>query len=248
MPWFDVADGRLRFRGRLTKEPIQEWLCSEEGAVAVQDVAGGLRFALFGRTRSARRQLFRRVWHAISASSVRETISAECDRYVAACTQLAYAPSLPRLSLAARRVVVVPRVMIAWRAASGAAARLGASLQTADVPDSFKTFFARWVSSMMEDALLRARPSPQRPVCAHESWACVALDTDLIWIDPSWSGPEWRGHVVMFEMPPAGLHRRDRRELEATIEQLTQSLPNLTRVQRDKTVRLAMDQMASVRA
>jgi hypothetical protein len=248
MSWFDVAEGRLRFRGRLTKDPIREWVSSEEGAVAVQAAAREIGFSLVGRTRSARNRMRRRLWEAIAAPSLRDTVAAECDRYVAAWSQLAYAPSLPRLSLAARRVVVVPRVMIAWRTVSGATARLAACLQRADVPDLFKAFFAGWVFSRMEDAICRAQPRPERPLSARESWACVAVDTDLIWIDPSWSGPEWRGHVVMFEMPAPRLQRRDRRELEVAIAQLTQSLPNLTRGQRDHTVRMAMDQLASVRA
>jgi hypothetical protein len=51
----------------------------------------------------------------------------------------------------------------------------------------------------------------------------------------------------MFEMATPRLGRRDRRELEAAIEQVKQSLPTLTRQQRDSVVRLAADQMESLR-
>jgi hypothetical protein len=247
MSWFDIAEGRLRFRGRITKQPIVEWVTSGEGTGAVQAASRQIGFSLFGRTRAARRRMSRELGEAIAAPSVRETIAAECDRYLAAWTQLAYAPSLPRVTIALHRLVVVPRAMILARTVPGVSTRIAASLEKADVADSFKAFFSRWILSRMDDAIRRAGPSPQRPVYARESWACVALDSDLIWIDPLWSGPEWRGHVVMFEMPAPRLQRRDRRELEATIEQLTQSLPTLARLQRDSIVRVATDQMTSLR-
>ena len=84
----------------------------------------------------------------------------------------------------------------------------------------------------MDDAIRRAAPSPRRPVGTQESWACVAIDTDFTWIDPMWSGPDWRGHVAMFEMPPARLKRRERLEVEAAIERWKQTLPSLSRQQR----------------
>jgi len=46
-------------------------------------------------------------------------------------------------------------------------------------------------------------------------------------------GMEWKGHVVMFEMPAPRLSRRDRQALESAIAQVSESLPNLSRAQRD---------------
>ena len=247
MSWFDVTGGHLRFSGRITREPVHAWMMSEEGAAAIQAAAREVRFSLLGRRRSARRQVHRALWKAVSASTLRETLAAECDRYLGAWTQLAYAPSLPRLNLTSRRLVIVPRVMILGRTASGITERVSGALQAADVPDPFRAFLPRWLLGRMDDAIRRVRPCPARPVFAHESWACVALDHDFIWVDSLWSGPDWRGHVVMFEMPAPRLQRRERRELEAGIAQLTQSLPNLTRLQRDSKVRVAADQIASVR-
>jgi hypothetical protein len=244
MAWFDIADGRLRFRGRITKQPVTDWVGSEEGAAAVQAAAQQIRFSLIGRVRSARRRMHRELSEGIATRSVREAIAAESDRYLAAWTELAYAPSLPRATIALHRLVVVPRTLILARSLSGITARLAASPGIASLADPFKVFFARWILCEMDDAIRRSAPTPQRPVYAHESWACVALDTDFTWIDPMWSGPEWRGHVMMFEMPAAGLQRRDRRELEAAIEQLKQTLPNLSRQQRDGTLRMATDGMS----
>ena len=75
----------------------------------------------------------------------------------------------------------------------------------------------------------------------------MGLDPDFTWIDPMWSGAEWRGHVMMFEMPSVRLPRRERAELEAAISRLKESLPNLSRQQRDNTVRAAMDGLNRLR-
>jgi hypothetical protein len=245
MSWFDVADGRLRYRGRISKEPVAEWLASDDGLAAVQAATRQVRFALFGRARSARRRVARELQDAIGSPSLREGLPGECDRLLAAWTGLAYAPSLPRLTVALQRLVVVPRAMIPSRALPGLGGRLAERLG-AGVPDSFPAFFSRWILGSMDEAIRRARPSPERPVYACESWASVGLDTDFVWIDPLWSGPEWRGHVVMYEMPAPSLRRRERREVENAVTQLTQSLPNLTRLQRDALVRLAADQMTAL--
>ena len=248
MSWFDVADGRLRFRGRITKQPILEWVASADGTKAVDAAAREIRFSLFGRTGAARRRLCRALWGAMAAPSLRDAIAAECDKYLAAWTELVYAPSLPRTSIAHHRLVVVPRVMIMGRTTSGIAARMAASLQSSGVDQQFSTFFSRWILGRMDDAIRRAKPSPRRPVHAQESWACVEIDRELVWIDPLWTGPDWRGHVVMFEMPASRLQRRDRRQLEAAIGELQQSLPLLTRQQRDSAVRLANDQIREIQA
>ena len=247
MAWFKIADGRLRFRGRMTHEPVVEWLTSEDGVAAVQAAASQIRFALFGRTRAARRRMRRELWSVVNSPVVRASIAAECDHYLAAWAELAYAPSLPRATIALHRLVVVPRTMILARALSRIMIRLAACPGIADLPDPFKAFFARRILSDMDDVIRRAAPSPRRPVCTQESWACVAIDTDFIWIDPIWSGPDWRGHVMMFEMPATRLQRRERLEVEAAIEQWKQTLPSLSRRQRDGTVQVAMDGMKLLR-
>jgi hypothetical protein len=247
MAWFKIADGRLRFRGRITHEPIVEWLTSEDGIAAVQAAASQIRFALFGRTRAARRRMRREIWSVIDTPAVRASIAAECDHYLTAWAELAYAPSLPRATIALHRVVVVPRTMILARTLSRVITRLAACPGIADLPDPFKVFFARRILCAMDDAIRHAAPSPRRPVRTQESWACVAVDTDFIWIDPMWSGLEWRGHVTMFEMPATRLQRRERLELEAAIEQWKQTLPTLSRRQRDGTVQVAMDGMKLLR-
>ena len=248
MSWFTIADGRLRFGGRVTKDPIREWLATPDGSSAVAEAARRTRFSLFGRTRAARRRMSRALWEAISAPTVRQAIAAECEGYIGGWTPLAYAPPLPRVSVEYRRVVVVPRVMIVWRVASRIMARIASSIHPADVPEAFRAFFSQWVAGRMDQAIQKAGPSPRHPLHAKDSWACVGADSEMLWVDMFGLGPTWLGHVVLFEMPDSRLSRRDRQALEEAIARLSDSLPGLSRVQRDKTVRLAMDAMESVRA
>lgn len=244
MAWFDVSGGHLRFR-RTSREPVREWLTSREGADAIQTAAREIRFSLIGRARAAQRRLRRTLSDAVHSPSTRAALAAECAPFLATWTQLAYAPALPRLALNGRRLVVVPRTMIIGRSSGSAAKRLTAALGPL-VPDEFKAFLAHWVLRAMDDAIKRASPGPNRPVHAHESWACVHVEPDFLWVDPYVSGEAWRGHVMMFELPPGGLRRRDRHELAAAIAELATSLPGLTRLSRDGIVRMAFDQVRSM--
>ena len=91
MSWFKIAGRRLCFRGRITKQPVIEWLTSADGTAAVQVAASQIRFALFGRTRAARRHLRQELWKAVNAPAARASIAAECDPYLAAWAELAKA-------------------------------------------------------------------------------------------------------------------------------------------------------------
>jgi hypothetical protein len=75
----------------------------------------------------------------------------------------------------------------------------------------------------------------------------VQVDPELLWVASLTSNDPWRGHVMMFELPPTGLRRRERQALTATIEELAASLPNMSREARDGTVRMAGHQMTSSR-
>ncbi len=245
MAWFEVSGGGLRFR-RTSREPGREWLASSEGMDAIQSAARGVRFSLLGRARTARRRLARTLSDAIKSPSARTALTAECEHFLETWTQLAYAPALPRRTLDGNRLVVVPRAMIVDRSLDGAETRLGAALGPS-VPDGFKLFFARWVLRAMDAAIRRAAPAPKRPLHAPESWSCVHVDPEFLWIVSLLSDDPWRGHVMMCELPPSGLRRRDRHALVAAIAELTASLPSLTRIAREGTVRMAVHQMASLR-
>lgn len=247
MAWFKVSDGRVRFRGGITRRPFSEWAATPEGAAAVEVVARELRFALFGRTRSAKRRMWRELEDVVNTEQVKGILETTPDWYANAMTELAYAPSLPRVAIAMRRLVVIPRTMIAARGRSAINARLMISTAYGDLNESLRAFLCDRLVFEMDDAIRRAKPTVKRPVSAREAWACVALDEKFVWIDPLWSGTDWLGHVFMYEMPERA-SRKDRREIEAAIEQLQQSLPELSQVQRDGTVRSAIAAMNPARA
>lgn len=244
MTWFEVSDGRPRFRGRITNDPVIEWTNSAEGAAAIREAAREVGFSLFGRTRAARKRVRRELHGALDTAPIRSAVAVEPTRYLEVWSELAYAPSLPRVAVALQRLVVVPRTMVLARALPGLAARLTACAGFTDLPETFRAFFCRRLLRDMDEAIVRAKPSPDRPVLAREGWACVAVERELEWIDPMWSGPDWRGHVLLFEMPRARLQRRERRELEAGIARLTQDLSALSRERRNGTVRVAQAALA----
>jgi hypothetical protein len=247
MSWFKVSDGRLRFRGRITRRAFTEWTATPEGAAAVDHVARQLRFALFGRTWSAKRRLWRELEAVVSNDQVKATLEGSPDFHLNAMTELAYAPSLPRVAIELRRLVVIPRTMIAARARSAINSRLMVSMAYADLNESLRAFLCDRLVWEIDDAIRRAKPSVKKPIAAREAWTCVSLDDKFVWIDPLWSGKDWLGHVFMYEMPERA-SRRDRREIENAIVQLQRSLPELSQVQRDGTVRSAIAGMSPARA
>jgi hypothetical protein len=242
MSWFKVSDGHVRFRGRITRKPFTDWTGTPEGAAAVEHLARQLRFALFGRARSARRRLWRELESAVHNEQVKGILAASPDYYLNAMTELAYAPALPRVAVELRRMVVIPRTMIAARARSALNSRLMVSAAYADLNESLRAFLCDRLVWEIDDAIRRAKPSAKNPVSAREAWTCLGLDDQFVWIDPLWSGKDWLGHVFMFEMPERA-SRRDRREIENAMAQLRQSLPELSQVQRDGTVRSAIAAM-----
>src|SRR5207344_1013979 len=82
MNWFRVLGGRLEYQGRITREPFKRWAATKEGTEAIGRVAAGLRFSLFGRTRAARRRLWRALHEASCARSVTAAIAGEAPRYM----------------------------------------------------------------------------------------------------------------------------------------------------------------------
>jgi len=54
-----------------------------------------------------------------------------------------------------------------------------------------------------------------------------------------YAGPDGTGHVFLYEFPPNGLPRRDRKALEAAISRMSSSVSSLSRMQRGALVRAA---------
>jgi hypothetical protein len=238
--WFKVHQGSLAYCGRITREPFTRWTATKRGQDAVAAVARATRFSLFGRSRSARRRLWRALEAASRTASFAAAVGAEAGRYMQVLAGVAYADSLPRTHIALRRLVLVPRAMITGRAQGGVFGRLRQAPELAGVDEAVRVFFLEHLVIEMDAALQKSSPSPRRPVHAGREWACVGVSTGTVWVDRLWAGPDGTGHVFMYELPPGGLPRKERKMLEAAIAQMSASVSSLSRDQRAALVRSAV--------
>jgi len=237
--WFRVSDGRLEYRGRITKTPFTRWCETKKGREAVERVASGIRFSLFGKRRAARSRLWRALEAASQTRDFTSAVATEAARYMELMAASAYADALPRAHVALRRLVLAPRAMIAGRAHLAMSQRLGQAPELAGVDESVRGFLIDQLVTEMDAALRKASPSAKRPVQAHEGWACVGVHVGMVWVDSLWAGPDGTGHVFLYEFPPNGLPRRDRKALEAAISRMSSSVSSLSRMQRGALVRAA---------
>ena len=239
MSWFRVNSGRLEYRGRITRDAYTAWTATRSGLEAVSRAARGSRFSLFGRARSARRRIWRALDAASRADPLASAIAVEATRYMQLLATLAYADALPRAHIALHRLVLVPRAMSVGRAHAGVIERLGQAPALRELDEAVRTFFLDQLVIEMDAALRKASPSPRRPVEAHDGWACVGDRTGVVWVDRILAGSGGSGHLFMYEFPHEPLRRRERKALEAAIEQLTVSVSSLSRADRAALVRSA---------
>jgi hypothetical protein len=237
--WFTVKSGRLEYRGRITRQPFAEWCATKEGVEAITRVAKGIRFSFVGRTRSARRRLWRALHAASRTEAFCTAIAAEPDHFAQAMADICYADALPRTHVALGRVVLAPRALAMGRARAGVFARLMSAPAFADIDDAVRTFLLDQLVVEMDAALKKASPVPRRPVLAKDGWVCVGVRLGTVWAEPLWAGPYGSGHLFMYEMPPRQLTRREHKALDAAIEDITGSVSTLSRTARDAMLRAA---------
>jgi hypothetical protein len=239
MNWFRVSRGRLVYRGRISRQPFTRWTATKEGAETIARLAAGIRFSLFGRAAAAKRRAWRALESAARAASVVTAIGGEAEAYMRACADVSYGEALPRAHVALHRLVLVPRAMAASRARASLIARLGRLPELCELDVWLRSFFFDHLLSEMDLALQQASPSVTKPVQAHGAWACVGVSGSVQWGDPIWAGPYGTGHVFMYEFPPTGLSRKDRKAVHAAIDQLEQGVSSLSRNQRFELARAA---------
>ncbi len=239
MSWFRVNRGRLEYRGRITRDPFTKWTATKDGLEAVARVARDTRFSLLGRSRRARRRIWRALEAASRVESLATAIGVEATRYMQLLASLSYADALPRAHIALHRLVLTPRAMIAGRAQAGVFERLAQAPALCGLDEAVRAFLLKQLVIEIDAALQKASPSPRRPVQAHDEWACVGVSTGMVWVDPMWAGPDGTGHVFMYEFPREGLRRRGRKALEAAIEQMAASVSSLSRAERVTLIRSA---------
>lgn len=243
MSWYRIADGRIQFRGRITREPFSEWLSTSDGSETVDAAAGMLKLQVLTKARATRR-LWQDLKNLIRSTPARQALQQEGDHFAKAVASLCYAPSLPRHQVALHRLVVVPRAMIAGRSRNGARHRLWHAALS-PLPEPLRAFMCEQILVEMDGAVRAAKPSPAAPVEMRDSWSCVASDCQYVWVDPLWSGPNWTGHMILYEMPRTPLSRMQRKDLERAVASLQQGLATLSKIQRQSIVRTAADGLSA---
>jgi len=239
MNWFRVSGGRLVYRGRISRQQFSRWTETKEGAETITRFAAGIRFSLFGRVRAARRRAWLALDSAARSAPVASAIRDEADAYMRACAEVAYGDALPRAHVALHRLVLVPRAMAAARARAAMVQRLGRLPDLCALDVWLRSFLIDQLLTEMDIALHYARPSISKPVLGHGVWVCVGISGGVQWGDPIWAGSYGTGHMFMYELPAAGLSRKDRKALNAAIHQLEAGVSTLSRNQRFELAKAA---------
>ena len=242
---------RVIYTGRMAKESFIAWADSGSGRSALQLGASGMRFALFGRLRAARRRVWRQVVKTARMEAVVVAIQREIDDYLMRVDMVAYARDLPRVGIDLHRLVVVPRLFVdaeVFRRIDAAlnGLRVFAAL---DGGESLRRWFVQTLIDAIEAAVQSARPSPQRPLPAGQDWIIVGVNDQFEWGIPI-DGPGWPGHYYVLELTRTPITRAGRKAAGKAIGRLETSLPSLSRVQRNEILRQAGSslELLSVRA
>jgi hypothetical protein len=239
MGWFKVSEDRVVYAGRITRDPFAAWLATKPGSATVAEAAKSVGFRLFGRARAARKQLWRELEAAARSEDGRAALQAAADIYTRGISSLAYAQGLPRITVALRRLVLIPRALAAGRARSSVHSRLVQCEAFAALRPPVQEFFFERVMLEADAAARLARPSIKRPIASSEEWSLVGADTAYQWVDQLWSGAGWTGHWFVHERPRAALSRADRRALEEAMASLRSSIATLPRERRHALIKLA---------
>ena len=238
MSWFQVTQERLRYRGRVDRAPYDAWAGSPAGEEAIAETAKHVGFRLFGRTRAARKILWRQLKDMAASPAGLVALDGAADVYAKALSDLAYANGLPRVQVGLRRLVLVPRALAAGRARPAVGARLQQCPQIQELDEPLRAFLYERAVFELDAAARQARPALKRPIRTHD-WRCIGVDTEFGWVDQVWSGAGWSGHFLLYEWPPTPLTRADRKALTQGIKDLESGINTLSRERRQQLVNVA---------
>jgi hypothetical protein len=245
MGWFRVKSNRLQYQGRLSPEPYASWARTTDGATAIQAKAREDRLRLFPKSR-ARRRIWRELSVAARGEVLRNAIQSETDHFAKVMVETSHAPGLPRRTIALHRLVIVPRALVAARVRTGLRRRLINTPALGELDARVREYFCEQLVIELDAALGEGQLSIYRPLLTAEAWGCVGRDIQYQWVDPMFSGPGWGGHLLMFEFPREGLSRKARKEADRVVQDLQNSLTNLSHIQRHAIVRMAVDGLPSL--
>jgi hypothetical protein len=102
--------------------------------------------------------------------------------------------------------------MVNGAAHQSMATRLGKESKIAALAggDELREFLYLGLIREIEEAILRAQPSPKRPLPAGDGWVSVGLNREFVWRVP-FREPPWAGHLYVFELTRQPVTRSTRR-------------------------------------
>jgi hypothetical protein len=237
--WVRWRGGQAAYAGRITRPPFAAWSETPEAKLVIAAAASRIRFSLIGRTRAARRHLWRQLSAAARDAGVVAAIQTEVQRYLETLSVLAYANGLPRVFVDLRRLVVVPRVLLNGAAYKSLETRLSGqpAFASMDGGGPLREFFLMRLIQEIETAVAIAQPSVSHPLSAGDGWVTVGLNAGFTWRLPMLQQSSWDGHHYVLELRKAPITRAVRKAIVASMEGLERSLPGLSRRERNEVLR-----------
>ena len=239
--WVRYSRQRFVYTGRISRAPFARWANTEEGRAAVDEVAGTIRFAPFGRQWAARRRLWRALTAAASDDTIIETVRAEAQRYMKHLGDLAYADGLPRDTVMLRRLVAVPTVLLNANVYGSLDTTLAAHHAFSGIEggDALRQFFILKLVEDLEAGAARACPSIKAPVPAGRGWVVVGRNPSFDWRLPILNEPVWAGHHYVLELTREPITRAVRKAAAASMTAMEKALASLARLERNDILRRA---------
>lgn len=253
MSWIRLVNGRPAYTGRLPPPKSFDAWAARAGKPLVDAVAARRRFALFGRRRAAKRDLWTMVRTAAERGPLAEALAAAVNGYLPTVIEVARLPDMPYAVASLRRIVVVPRVVCNATTADLIAAAIDGGvvdLHGVEHGELLRDYVSRELVAAVDQAVMGAAAGGRRAMAAGGEWMIVDADREFSWWIPftGETPDEWRGHYVLYEAPSGKLTRAARKDVSRTIAWIYERLPALSRQQRNDVVTQASARMRETTA
>ena len=235
MTWITRRRSTLKYSGRLPRPRSFDAWAEAEGRAVVTTIASKRWFALFGKQRAAKKEIWCELQQLAETGSLAEEIHTAVAEYVRRMGEFALdRPSLPRTSIDLRRVFAIPRALYNGWALDSLTSGLRTRVELAELKGGpeLTNYFCFEVLSAIDSALVAFSPSVRNPLQAGPEWSIIGMNAQFVWSIPFRAGPDWRGHYFVYETPPGGFTRARRKQLVACMESLDAGMGELSRVRK----------------